>query len=50
MENITLPTQLINVTLQYLATKPYQEVAALIAEIQKHAPAPQATPTEEPQQ
>jgi hypothetical protein len=45
MENITLPTQLVSATLQYLATKPYQEVAALIAEIQKHGQAqePQET-------
>jgi hypothetical protein len=50
MENITLPTQLVNATLQYLATRPYQEVAALIAEIQKHGQAPAPTPTEEHQQ
>jgi hypothetical protein len=43
MENITLPTQLVNATLQYLATRPYQEVAMLIAEIQKYG-----TPQEKP--
>jgi hypothetical protein len=40
---ITLPTQLVNATLQYLATRPYQEVAALIAEIQKHGQAQEQT-------
>jgi hypothetical protein len=50
MENITLPTQLVNATLQYLATRPYQEVAALIAEIQKQATPPVATPEVEHQQ
>jgi hypothetical protein len=45
MENITLPTQLVNATLQYLATRPYQEVAGLIAEIQKHGQVA-TTPTE----
>jgi hypothetical protein len=48
MENITLPTQLVNATLQYLATRPYQEVAALIAEIQKHGQAQVATTPVEP--
>jgi hypothetical protein len=37
MENITLQTQLVNAILQYLATRPYQEVAGLIAEIQKQS-------------
>jgi hypothetical protein len=47
METVTLQSQLVNVILQYLATRPYNEVVALIAEIQKQAtpPAPQ-----EPQQ
>ena len=48
MENITLPTQLINVILQYLSTRPYNEVAQLIAEIQKQATPP--TAPVEPQQ
>ena len=47
MENTTLPTQLVNATLQYLATRPYQEVAALIAEIQKHGQAPAQEPQEQ---
>jgi len=37
MENITLQTQLVNAILQYLATRPYQEVAGLIAEIHKQS-------------
>jgi len=41
MENITLQAQLINAILQYLATRPYQEVAGLIAEIQKQSQPPQ---------
>jgi len=40
MEIVTLQTQLVNSILQYLATKPYQEVAPLIAEIQKQATPP----------
>lgn len=48
MENITLQTQLVNVILQYLSTRPYNEVAQLIAEIQKQATPP--TASVEPQQ
>jgi hypothetical protein len=44
MENITLPTQLVNATLQYLATRPYQEVAGLIIAIEKEAQAQQEAP------
>ena len=43
MEKITLPTQLVHACLQYLSTRPYQEVAGLIAEIQKEAQAQQPT-------
>jgi hypothetical protein len=48
METVTLQTQLVNGILQYLATKPYQEVAALIAEIQKQS-APTPAPVEHQQ-
>ena len=41
MENITLTLQLINGILQYLATRPYQEVAGLIQSIEKEAQAQQ---------
>lgn len=37
MENITISVQLANVILQYLSTKPYAEVAQLIAAIQEAA-------------
>jgi len=47
MENITITTQLANAIVQYLATKPYAEVANLIAELQKQATPPA---TQEPQQ
>jgi len=50
METVTLQSQLVNVILQYLATRPYNEVAALIAEIQKQATPPAATPEVEHQQ
>ena len=50
METVTLQSQLVNVILQYLATRPYNEVAALIAEIQKQATPPATTPEVEHQQ
>jgi hypothetical protein len=37
MKEITLPIELANAILQYLGTRPYQEVAQLIAEMQKVA-------------
>ena len=37
MKEITLTTPLINTILQYLGTRPYQEVFQIIAEIQKQA-------------
>jgi hypothetical protein len=43
MEKLTLSTQLVNAILQYLGTKPYTEVAQLIAGIQQEAQA-QAQP------
>lgn len=35
MENITLSSNLVNATAQYLATKPYAEVAQLMAAFQQ---------------
>ena len=37
MKEITLTLPLINTVLQYLGTRPYQEVFQIIAEIQKQA-------------
>jgi hypothetical protein len=37
MKEITLPIELANAILQYLGQRPYQEVAQLIAEMQKVA-------------
>jgi len=37
MKEITLPIELANAILQYLGQRPYQEVAQLIAEMQKAA-------------
>lgn len=39
MNDIKLSTQLVNAILQYLGTKPYQEVFQLIEAIQKEAQA-----------
>jgi hypothetical protein len=39
MKELTLPIDLANAILQYLGQRPYQEVAQLIAEIQKAAQA-----------
>jgi len=35
MEKVTITLELANAITQYLGTRPYQEVASLIAEIQK---------------
>lgn len=37
MEKVTLSTDLVNGILQYLGTRPYMDVAQLIAAIQKEA-------------
>jgi len=44
MENITLPIDLVNAILQYMASRPYSEVFQLINAIQ--AQATQQTPPE----
>jgi len=44
MDNLTLTTELINGILQYLGSRPYVEVAALINGIQTQAAAQGATP------
>jgi hypothetical protein len=44
MKEITLPIELANAILQYLGQRPYQEVAAMISEMQKAA---QAQPVKE---
>jgi hypothetical protein len=42
MKEITLPIELANAILQYLGTRPYQEVAQLIAGMQQAAQAPRS--------
>ena len=37
MENITLPTDLVNAILQYMASRPYGEVFQLVGAIQAEA-------------
>lgn len=37
MDKITLSTELLNGIMQYLGTRPFVEVAGLIAEVQKQA-------------
>lgn len=37
MEKVSITIELANAILGYLSTKPYQEVAVLIAELQKQA-------------
>jgi hypothetical protein len=39
MKEITLPIELANAILQYLGQRPYQEVAAMIAQMQQAAQA-----------
>jgi len=48
MDKITLTTELINAIMQYLGSKPFAEVAGLIAEVQKQASEQGAEPTELP--
>ena len=43
MNELKLSTNLVNAILQYLATKPYQEVYQIVEAIQKEA-SPQAQP------
>ena len=43
MKELTLPIELANAILQYLGTRPYQEVAQLIAGMQQAAQAQPAT-------
>ena len=38
-KNVELPINLVQVLLNYLQTRPYSEVAALISEIMQHQPA-----------
>jgi hypothetical protein len=42
MKEVTLPIDLANALLQYLATKPYQEVFQIIAALQKVATEPES--------
>ena len=48
MKQVTITLDYANALLQYLGTKPYVEVAGLIAELQKQA-APQLKEQETPQ-
>ena len=48
MEKIALTTELINTVMQYLGSRPFVEVAGLIAEVQKQASEQGAEPTELP--
>ena len=50
MDNITLTTELLNAIMQYLGSKPFAEVAGLIAEVQKQASEQGAEPTELPKE
>jgi hypothetical protein len=47
MEKITLSTNLVNVILQYLGTRPYTEVFQVIEAIQKEAKAASEQPPQE---
>jgi len=48
MDKITLTTELLNAIMQYLGSKPFAEVAGLIAEVQKQSSEQGAVPTELP--
>ena len=48
MDNLTLSTELVNGILQYLGSRPFVEVAALINGIQTQAAAQGATPAAAP--
>ena len=50
MEKIALTTELINAIMQYLGSKPFAEVAGIIAEVQKQASEQGAIPTELPKE
>ena len=50
MDKITLTTELINTIMQYLGSRPFVEVAGLIAEVQKQAADQGAIPTELPKE
>jgi len=43
LENVNVPVQLVNAILQYLGSRPYVEVANLIAGIQQAAVPPEKT-------
>lgn len=53
-QNVTLKLGLVNAVLQYLGTRPYQEVFPLIQEIQAvvipQLPIPEQKPADEPTQ
>ena len=46
-KNVELPINLVQVLLNYLQTRPYSEVAALISEIMQHQPAVHEVPDSE---
>ncbi len=50
MQNITLPTDLVNAILQYMASRPYGEVFQLVGAIQAEAvkQAPDVEPSDRP--
>ena len=50
MDKITLTTELLNAIMQYLGSKPFAEVAALITEVQKQAAEQGAVPIEPPKE
>lgn len=48
MKEVTFTIELANALLQYLGTRPYQEVVGLITEMQKQAqPKPEAPPEQQ---
>ena len=46
MNKVELPINLVQALLNYLQTRPYSEVAALISEIMQHQPAVREVDTE----